>query len=63
MRKYTIELQYGEHSFRRVLASKSISNALLDTMIFVKQEMQMRHLDDIRVARPTKTLVKVGNLK
>ena len=61
MRKYDITLQYGEHSFRRVITSSSIGKALLDTMVFVKQELAMRHLDAIRVARPTKSIVKVGN--
>lgn len=58
MRKYDITLQYGEHSFRRVMESDSVGHALLNTMIFVKQELMMRHLDNILVARPTKSIIK-----
>lgn len=60
IKNYDITLCYGEHTFRRVLAAKSISEALLSTMIFVKQELQMRYLDHVRVARPTKSIIKVG---
>lgn len=60
MRKYDITLSYGEHSFRRVVQSDSVGHALLDTLIFTKQEVLMRSLDHILVTRPTKSIIKVG---
>lgn len=61
MKKYTIQLQYGEHTFKRVLAERSIRAALMNTMIFIKQELYMRDIGHIQVSRPTKMTVKVEN--
>lgn len=60
MKNFLIHLQYGEHTFKRGIRAKTIREALLDTMIFVKQELYMRDIGHIIVSRPSKTIVKVG---
>lgn len=60
MKNFSIHLQYGEHTFRRVTKSHTLRAALLDTMVFIKQEFYMRDLAHINVARPNKLIVKVG---
>lgn len=60
MRKFNIQLQYGEHIFSKFIRADSMREALLIIMIDVKQELYMRDIGHINVSRPTKFIMKVG---
>lgn len=59
MKKFNIQLQYGEHIFNKFIRADSMREALLIIMIDVKQELYMRDIGTINVSRPTKFLMKV----
>ena len=60
MRNINIQLQYGEHTFNRIVRAASIRAAFLEVMVFVKQELYLRDIGHVIVSRPSKLIVKVG---